>query len=200
MDSPSILNTCTKPFCNCSTQFEWLQILQSTTRYATIFSFLGQNVCGDFQLTMQGKEMQSHTQTLTEPASAPQQTQSCRITTNQQSKHKMLMEINYPLRAVYFFFYCWIILNKQTYWRAKQQNKCIGWCLPYWYTTQFPRQSAPWATAATTSRAVILLVEFLLTFPNEIKHSPINLIVALFIMFVLVFWSQATAHHNSWVM
>lgn len=97
--------TCTQPFCNCSRQFEWLQILQSTRRYAIIFSFPGQNVCGDFQLTMQGKEMESHTQTLTEAASAPQQTQSCRITTNQQSKHKMLMEINYPLRAVYLFFF-----------------------------------------------------------------------------------------------
>lgn len=58
--------------------------------------------------------MQSRTQTLTEAASAPQQTQSCRITTNQQSKHKMLMEINYPLRAVYLFIFLLLNNSEQT--------------------------------------------------------------------------------------
>lgn len=86
----------------------------------------------------------------------------------------------------FFFFWCWIILNKQRYWRAEKQNKFIGSCCSYWYTALFPRHCSPWATKASISRIMTLLVGFLLTSPNERNHSPIKLIPAVWIITVLV--------------
>lgn len=134
-----------------------------------------------------GKQKPKSQQTWPEPISTLQHIPSYKITTQQRSKHRMFIEINYSLRAFFFFFFwCWIILNKQRYWRAEKQNKFIGSCCSYWYTALFPRHCSPWATKASISRIMTLLVGFLLTSPNERNHSPIKLIPAVWIITVLV--------------
>lgn len=90
--------TSTTPFHGFSRQFLCLQI-----PYAIFFNFLGKMFAVTLNLTMHGNEMQGHRQTSTEPESVLQHTPSYRIATDQCSKHKMLTEINYPLRA---FFVC----------------------------------------------------------------------------------------------